>query len=108
MNQEKIIQAISEYLDKETYFSETIIKDQKTRQFMRINVMQSHLDFCQEIAREIAAAIAPHLEAGAGVNVKVIVDLREKIGKVTRSIQRDRESTALEYCKKIDDILRLL
>lgn len=66
MNQEKIIQAIAAYLEKETYFSETLIKDQKTRQFMRINVMQSHSDFCQEIAAELADAIAPHLEAGAG------------------------------------------
>ena len=66
MNQEKIIQAIAAYLEKETYFSETLIKDQKTRQFMRINVMQSHSDFCQEIAAELAAAIAPHLEVGAG------------------------------------------
>ena len=66
MNQEKIIQAIAAYLEKETYFSETLIKDQKTRQFMRINVMQSHSDFCQEIAAELAAAIAPHLEAWAG------------------------------------------
>ena len=66
MNQEKIIQAITTYLEKETYFSETLIKDQKTRQFMRINVMQSHSDFCQEIAAELADAIAPHLEAGAG------------------------------------------
>jgi len=66
MNQEKIIQAIAAYLEKETYFSETLIKDQKTRQFMRINVMQSHSDFCQEIAAELADAIAPHLEAESG------------------------------------------
>ena len=65
-NQEKIIQAIAAYLEGETYFSETLIKDQKTRQFMRINVMQSHPDFCREIAEKLAAAIAPHMESGAG------------------------------------------
>ena len=108
MNQEKIIQAISAYLEKETIV--TGAPGCKEIQFGGVLNQGhfTHAGFCKEVAEELAAAIAPHLEAGEGVNVKVIVDLREKIGKVTRSIQRDRESTALEYCKKIDDILRLL
>ena len=66
MNQEKIIQAIAAYMEKESreiYSGENGI----TLDFGTKNPGHfTHAGFCQEIAREIAAAIAPHLEAGAG------------------------------------------
>ena len=65
-NQEKIIQAIAAYLEKETEHY------QNNGEFVafggKLNIAHfTHAGFCQEIAAEIlAAAIAPHLEAGAG------------------------------------------
>ena len=87
-NQEKIIQAIAAIIAKNT-----------------LGVSAQHNKYAQEVAAEITAAIAPHLEAGAGLEDRVIVDLREKIGKVKRNIELDRESVALSYCDKIDDVL---
>ena len=65
-NQEKIVAAIAEYLEKETehdYVSEhECVKFGGSLNPAGVD----HAGFCKEIAAEIAAAIAPHLEAGAG------------------------------------------
>ena len=67
-NQEKIIQAIAEYLEWQT--------DVKCGEYGRCERVEfggalnpagfTHAGFCKEIAEEILTAIAPHLEAGAG------------------------------------------
>lgn len=58
MNQEKIIQAIAEYLEKMiTPHYDGITSDMVGSPTCDV--------FCQEIARELAAAVAPHMEAGA-------------------------------------------
>ena len=67
-NQEKIIQAIAAYLEENTaasgYYEEV--------QFSCSGGRANHAGFCQEIAAAIAAAIAPHLEAGAGIQGKEV------------------------------------
>ena len=66
MNQEKIIQAIAAYLKNETIV--TGVPGEKAIEFGGV-FNQGHLThagFCPEVAEELAAAIAPHLEAGAG------------------------------------------
>lgn len=66
MQNEKIIQAIAAYLEKETEHSGT-----HNGEFVKFGGALNpagftHSGFCQEIAREILTAIAPHMEAGAG------------------------------------------
>ena len=66
MNQEKIIQAIAAYLKNETIV--TGVPGEKAIEFCGVlnQGYFTHAGFCREVAEEIAAAIAPHLEAGAG------------------------------------------
>lgn len=89
-NQEKIIQAIAAYLEENTaasgYYEEV--------QFSRSGGRANHPGFCQEIAREITAAIAPHLEAGAGLS-----EARNVIVKVAASLVRQQAS---EYAEDLD------
>jgi len=66
MNQEKIIQAIAAYLERETII--TGVPGEKAIEFGGVLNQGhfTHAGFCREVAEELAAAIAPHLEAGAG------------------------------------------
>ena len=56
--QDKIIAAISAYLEKETVIATKLVGGETTRHFM-----SNPAKLCQEIAAEIAAAIAPLAEA---------------------------------------------
>ena len=66
MNQEKIIQAIAAYLERETII--TGVPGEKAIEFGGVLNQGhfTHAGFCREVAEELAAAIAPHLEAWAG------------------------------------------
>ena len=64
-NQEKIVAAIAAYLDAKTEFRVDFIDGKKTEQ-VSFRGAKCSVSFLQEIAAELAAAIAPHLEAGAG------------------------------------------
>ena len=66
MNQEKIIQSIAAYLERETIV--TGVPGGIEIQFGGVLNQGhfTHAGFCKEVAEELAAAIAPHLEAGAG------------------------------------------
>ena len=66
MNQEKIIQAIAAYLERETII--TGVPGEKAIEFGGVLNQGhfTHAGFCREVAEELADAIAPHLEAGAG------------------------------------------
>ena len=55
--QDKIIAAISAYLEKETVIATKLVGGETTRHFM-----SNPAKLCQEIAAEIAAAIAPLVE----------------------------------------------
>lgn len=67
MNKERIIQAIEAYLERETIV--TGVPGSQEIQFGGVLNQGhfTHAGFCKEVAEEIAAAIAPHLEAGAGL-----------------------------------------
>jgi len=63
MNQEKIIQAIAAYLEKETLYRQNG-RQGVTTEFL--NDYPTHSIAVSEYAHAIAAAIAPHMEARAG------------------------------------------
>ena len=70
-NQEKIIQAIAAYLKRETMHMHAGADGEWVQFGGTLNSAHfTHSGFCSEIAREILAAIAPSLEAGAGEQVK--------------------------------------
>jgi len=67
MNQEKIIQAIAEYLEENTFLNDSDIHAPEiTFGVVKEYPTPTHLECCKELATQIADAIAPHLEAGAG------------------------------------------
>ena len=64
-NQEKIIQAIAAYLERETSHCDGFGRGEWIEFGGSLNPAGvNHAGFCQEIASEIMAAIVPHLEAG--------------------------------------------
>jgi len=92
-NQEKIAQAIAAYLEKNT---EHIWHSQGERMAFSKPCeypVFSEQSFLQAIAAEIAAAIAPHMEAGAGwkpqIDEMVLVD-----GKIEGSFRGMRAGLA--------------
>lgn len=60
-NQEKIIQAIVAYLGKVMTYNNSLTKIQFER-----TCVNGAAEFIEQEAKQIAAAIAPHLEVGAG------------------------------------------
>ena len=62
--QDKIISAIAAYLEGETEFRVDFVDGKKNEQVYFRNAKCSD-SFLQEISTKLAAAIAPHLEAGA-------------------------------------------
>ena len=65
MRNEKIIQAIAAYLGKVMTYNNSLTKIQFER-----TCVNGAAEFIEQEATYIAAAIAPHLEAGAGEQVK--------------------------------------
>lgn len=64
-NQEKIIQAIAAYLEENTAHNNGFGQGEWVEFISSLSTF-NHVSFCKQIATEIATAIAPHLEAGAG------------------------------------------
>ncbi len=66
MQNEKIVAAIAAYLERETIHQNGLGRGEWVEFGGALNPASfTHAGFCQEIASEIATAIAPHMEAGA-------------------------------------------
>ena len=72
-NQEKIIQAIAAYLEENTAHNNGFGRGEWVEFISSLSTF-NHVSFCKQIATEIADAIAPHLEAGAGAVEQLEID----------------------------------
>ena len=96
MNQEKIIQAIAAYLGKVMTYNNSLTKIQFER-----TCVNGAAEFIEQEATYIAAAIAPHLKAGAGEQAlkacKIVVDGYEGDDMENMS---ERDNLFFRECKK--------